>query len=199
MTLTIKQKLQLSSHEMGLFSFMGHDLIHGEYNQDYQDNSEPSLLSNKVIVFNDYFSTTQIQFEERTFTNNVTIEIRNINDFWNTSICNSLSLEYIILPTDINLKPKEIIDLVGGYIVMKLTSNYSLEDIDEYLNNFNTLIHTFTSLDTIDFNKVVVFNTDDNVIMNEQEESDVEIEKDIEIDALNSDESDSLIESDESD
>ena len=199
MTLTIKQKLQLSSHEMGLFSFMGHDLIHGEYNQAYQDNSEPSLLSNKVIVFNDYFSTTQIQFEERTFTNNVTIEIRNINDFWNTSICNSLSLEYIILPTDINLKPKEIIDLVGGYIVMKLTSNYSLEDIDEYLNNFNTLIHTFTSLDTIDFNKVVVFNTDDNVIMNEQEESDVEIEKDIEIDALNSDENDSLIESDESD
>jgi hypothetical protein len=143
-------------------------------------DTRSSLASykNMVIIFNDYFSSNEINGEVFTYATDLCFEIKPISSFWETSINNSFSAEFIILPDDFvfNESTKNtIINLIIHYITNKLSLTYDSECIAEYISKLtNPLLFSGKIDPTIDFTKPIIFKLDDLSIeqMTNFEESD---------------------------
>ena len=123
-------------------------------------NAEPVDLSqytNKVIVFNDYFSLNEINGDVSIFSTDLCIEIKTLHNFLKSPITTTNSAEFIILPHDY-IVSNDTINLVINYISYYLYFNYDKEQVEDYITQVK---NTFNGkCDNIKFDQPIIFRLD---------------------------------------
>ena len=138
----------------------------GELDCDAKTSVDLSQYTNKVILFNDYFSLNEIKCEVSVFSTDLCIEILPLKQLMSTT-----SIEFIILPRDYVVS-NDTIYLVLGYISYYLYFNYDKEQVEDYITQVK---NTFNGkCDNINFTQPIIFRLDyglENLIeMDELEE-----------------------------
>lgn len=165
------------------YKFKGIEYIVGELDLDMARHTKSEYhqllkpYTNRVIVFNDYFSSNEIKGDTFTYMDDLCFEIKPIYNFWETSINLSFFADFIVLPDNLEfneLTKNTIIELIISYISNKLKTNHEPDSITDYITKLSNTQLLLCKVDMFDFTKPIIIKLDSGIIEQLVEENDID-------------------------